>query len=424
MQPSKEMILKMLSELKIKKIPASQIEKELGFSNGLLGKGMLSNEKFDKFNDYFFTQTGRLMSSVITNPVAPQKITVDKIIKDKAQKSITPPSKNNYDKLASLKLVLDKINKDFGEGSVMCMGDVVKKQDNVISTGCIALDDAIGIGGLPCGRMIEIYGQESSGKTTLAIHIIAEAQKLGGRCAIIDTEQAFDAEYAENLNVDLNRLEISQPDYGEQALEITERLIESKNFRVIVVDSVAALIPKRELEGEAGDSAMGKQAWLMSQACRKMVASVAKTNTMLIWINQLRSKIGVMPFQNPWVTTAGNALKFFCSVRLDIASIGKIKDGEEVIGNRTKVKVAKNKMASPFKTAEFDIFFGKGIDQIGELIDIATNLNIVKKSGAWYSYMDSNIGQGKEGVKEVLSANPEMLLEIESKIDNFNVESN
>jgi len=299
------------------------------------------------------------------------------------------------------------------------MGDVVKKMDNVISTGCIALNNALGIGGLPRGRMVEIYGQESSGKTTLAIHIIAEAQKLGGRCAIVDSEQAFDAEYAEKLNVDLSRLEISQPDYGEQALEIADRLIDSKNFSVVVVDSVAALVPKRELEGESGDSAMGRQALLMSQACRKMVSSVAKSNTLLIWINQLRSRLGGMPNQSPWITTGGNALKFFCSVRLDISSIAKLKDGEEIIGNRTKVRVAKNKMAAPFKTCEFDILFGQGIDKTGELIDIAANLNIIQKSGSWFSYGSTKLGQGRPSVRQLLQDNPELLLEISDKVKNY-----
>ena len=274
-------------------------------------------------------------------------------------------------------------------------------------------------GGLPCGRMIEIYGQESSGKTTLAIHVIVEAQRLGGRCAIVDAEQAFDPDYAEKLGVDLDRLEICQPDYGEQGLEIADRLIETKSFNVVIVDSVAALIPKRELEGEAGDSAMGRQALIMSQACRKMVASVAKTNTLLIWINQLRSRIGGMPNQSPWITTGGNALKFFCSVRLDISSIAKLKDGEEIIGNRAKVKVVKNKMAPPFKNAEFDILFGLGIDKIGEIIDVASSLNIIKKSGSWFSYEESKLGQGRESVRQLLKDHSELLSEIELKIKNY-----
>lgn len=408
-----------LNELKEAGFATSKIEMELGFSNGLLGKARkgetnLSEDKFTALDNFYKINLPKL--PVIEKENKPA---IDKSIIEKVKKSISTVPKNTYEKLETLKLTIDKINKDFGEGSVMCMGDVVKKQDNVISTGSIALNEALGIGGLPCGRMIEIYGQESSGKTTLAIHVIVEAQRLGGRCAIVDAEQAFDPDYAEKLGVDLDRLEICQPDYGEQGLEIADRLIETKSFNVVIVDSVAALIPKRELEGEAGDSAMGRQALIMSQACRKMVASVAKTNTLLIWINQLRSRIGGMPNQSPWITTGGNALKFFCSVRLDISSIAKLKDGEEIIGNRAKVKVVKNKMAPPFKNAEFDILFGLGIDKIGEIIDVASSLNIIKKSGSWFSYEESKLGQGRESVRQLLKDHSELLSEIELKIKNY-----
>ena len=349
---------------------------------------------------------------------------VDKVIIQKAKETIKEKTKVDLEKEASRKLFIQKINEQYGAGTVMCMADVVKKMDNAISTGSILLNEALGIGGLPRGRMVEIYGQESSGKTTLATHIIAEAQKKGGMCAIVDVEQAFDTDYAEKLGVNLKMLEISQPEYGEQALEIASGMIESGSYTVVVVDSVAALIPKKELEGESGDSAMGKQAWLMSQACRKMVGSVAKSNTLLIWINQLRSRLGVMPYQSPWITTGGNALKRFTSVRLEIATIAKLKDGEEIIGSRTKVKVVKNKMAPPYKTAEFDTLFGIGIDQVGELLEVASSLQIVNKSGMWYSYNGSKIGQGRDAAKQTLIANPEMIDEIKNKVKNYSPEQN
>ncbi len=322
---------------------------------------------------------------------------------------------SNTDKLKALKLTIDKIDKDYGKGSVMMMGDKVEAPMEVISTGSIGLDAALGIGGVPRGRVIEIYGPESSGKTTIATHIIAEAQKKGGICAFIDAEHAFDSAYAQKLGVDVDNLLISQPDYGEQALEIADRLILSGALDVVVIDSVAALVPKSELEGEMGDSKMGLQARLMSQALRKLTATINKTNTVCIFINQLREKIGVM-FGNPETTTGGNALKFYASVRLDIRRIAQIKDGDAAIGNRAKVKVVKNKVAPPFRSAEFDIIFGEGISKVGEIIDMGVELGIVQKSGSWFSYSTNKLGQGRDTVKELLRDNPELAAEIEAKI--------
>lgn len=309
---------------------------------------------------------------------------------------------------------IEKINKDFGEGSVMCLGDKPKGNVEVIPTGSLNLDIALGVGGLPKGRMVEIYGPESSGKTTVALHIIAEAQKRGGLCAFIDAEHAFDETYARAIGVQIEKLQLSQPDYGEQALEEADRLITSGGFSVVVIDSVAALVPKGELEGEMGDSKMGLQARLMSQACRKLTGTVSKTNTILIFINQLRSTIGNMYVFE--VTSGGNALKYYASVRLDVRRSAQLKDGDEAFGNRTKVKVVKNKVAPPFKIAEFDIIFGEGIDYIGEVIDVAVTKNVINKSGSWYSYNDIKMGQGKETVKQLLKDNYEMLHEIELKI--------
>src|SRR5882757_632946 len=322
---------------------------------------------------------------------------------------------SNTEKLKALKLTMDKIDKDFGKGSVMMMNEKGNVEQEVISTGSIGLDVALGIGGLPKGRVVEIYGPESSGKTTLAIHVIAEAQKKGGMCAFIDAEHAFDSGYAQKLGVDIDNLLISQPDYGEQALEIADRLILSGALDVVVIDSVAALVPKGELEGEMGDSKMGLQARLMSQALRKLTATISKTNTICIFINQLREKIGVM-FGNPEVTTGGNALKFYASVRLDIRRMTQIKDGEEAIGNHVKVKVVKNKVAPPFRSAEFDIIFGEGISKMGEIIDMGVELGIVQKSGSWFSYDSNKLGQGRDAVRQLLIDNPEMAAEIEGKI--------
>ena len=319
------------------------------------------------------------------------------------------------DKLKVLKLAMDKIEKDYGKGSVMMLGEKGHDAIEVISTGSLGLDVALGVGGFPRGRIIEIYGPESSGKTTVAIHTIAEAQKKGGICAIIDAEHAFDSGYARKLGVDVDSLIISQPDYGEQALEIADRLISSGAVDVVVIDSVAALVPKGELEGEMGESKMGLQARLMSQALRKLTATISRTGCCCIFINQLREKIGVM-FGNPETTTGGNALKFYASVRLDIRRISQIKDGDVASGNRTRVKVVKNKVAPPFRQVEFDIIFGEGISKIGEIIDMGVELGILNKSGSWYSYGDSKVGQGRDAVKQFLHDNPEMAAEIEGRI--------
>ncbi|WP_343669573.1 recombinase RecA [Chitinophaga sp.] len=321
----------------------------------------------------------------------------------------------NADKLKALRLTMDKIEKDFGKGSVMMMGEKGSEPMEVISTGSLGLDIALGIGGFPKGRIIEIYGPESSGKTTIAIHTIAEAQKKGGICAIIDAEHAFDSSYAQRLGVDVDALLISQPDHGEQALEIADRLILSGAVDVVVIDSVAALVPKGELEGEMGESKMGLQARLMSQALRKLTATISKTNCCCIFINQLREKIGVM-FGNPETTTGGNALKFYASVRLDIRRMSQIKDGDEAVGNRVKVKVVKNKVAPPFRQAEFDIIFGNGISKMGEIIDMGVEYGIIQKSGSWFSYESNKLGQGRDAVKTLLGDNPEVAAEIEGKI--------
>jgi recombination protein RecA len=321
----------------------------------------------------------------------------------------------NKEKLKALQLTMEKIDKTYGKGAIMKMGDNAIEDMETISTGSLSLDMALGVGGLPRGRVIEIYGPESSGKTTLAIHAIAEAQKAGGIAAIIDAEHAFDRSYAEKLGVDTENLLISQPDNGEQALEITDQLIRSSAIDLIVIDSVAALTPKAEIEGEMGESKMGLQARLMSQALRKLTANINKTNTTCIFINQLREKIGVM-FGNPETTTGGNALKFYASVRLDIRRIGQIKDGDEINGNHTRVKVVKNKVAPPFRKAEFDIIYGEGISKTGEIIDLGVTYNIIKKSGSWFSYGDTKLGQGREGVRKLLIDNVELAEELETKI--------
>src|SRR5687768_11209376 len=333
----------------------------------------------------------------------------------KSEKTTDMSTNNSTEKQKALKLTIDKIEKDFGKGSVMMMNEKSNVEMEVISTGSIELDIALGIGGLPRGRVVEVYGPEASGKTTIAIHVIAEAQKKGGMCAIIDAEHAFDSNYAQKLGVDVDNLLISQPDYGEQALEIADRLILSGALDVVVIDSVAALVPKGELEGEMGDSKMGLQARLMSQALRKLTATISKTNTVCIFINQLREKIGVM-FGNPETTTGGNALKFYASVRLDIRRLSQIKDGEEAVGNRVKVKVVKNKVAPPFRNAEFDIVFGEGISKTGEILDLGVDMGIVQKSGSWFSYNNDKLGQGREAVKSLLQDNPALSDEIEGKI--------
>src|SRR5438046_7174389 len=309
---------------------------------------------------------------------------------------------NNSEKLKALKLTIDKIEKDFGKGSVMMMNEKAEAQQEVVSTGSIGLDVALGIGGLPRGRVVEVYGPESSGKTTIATQVIAEAQKKGGMCAIIDAEHAFDSSYAKKLGVDIDNLLISQPDYGEQALEIADRLILSGALDIIVIDSVAALVPRAELEGEMGDSKMGLQARLMSQALRKLTGVINKTGCCCIFINQLREKIGVM-FGNPETTTGGNALKYYASVRLDIRRIGQIKENaDNITGNRTKVKVVKNKVAPPFQVVEFDIMYGRGISKSGEIVDLGVELNVIQKSGSWFSYSGNKLGQGRDAVKQLI----------------------
>ncbi|WP_411972863.1 recombinase RecA [Sphingobacterium sp. Lzh-3] len=322
---------------------------------------------------------------------------------------------SNTDKLKALQLTLDKLEKNFGKGSIMKLGDTAVEPIEAISTGSLGLDIALGIGGVPKGRIIEIYGPESSGKTTLATHIVAEAQKKGGIAAIIDAEHAFDKYYAQKLGVDVENLLISQPDNGEQGLEIADNLIRSGAIDVIVIDSVAALVPKGEIEGEMGDSKMGLQARLMSQALRKLTGTIAKTNCCCIFINQLREKIGVM-FGNPETTTGGNALKFYASVRLDIRRTSQIKDSDEVSGNRVKVKIVKNKVAPPFRIAEFDIIFGEGISKVGEIIDLGVEYGIIKKAGSWFSYGETKLGQGRDAVKALLFDNPDLMDELEAKI--------
>ncbi len=324
-------------------------------------------------------------------------------------------NKVRQEKLKALELTLDKIEKGYGKGAIMKMGDQPVADVSVIDSGSISINIALGVGGYPRGRVTEIFGPEASGKTTLALHAIAEAQKKGGIAAFIDAEHAFDRFYAEKLGVDIENLLISQPDNGEQALEITDHLIRSGAIDIIVIDSVAALTPKAEIEGEMGDSKMGLQARLMSQALRKLTANISKTNTCCVFINQLREKIGVM-FGNPETTTGGNALKFYASVRVDIRKLNQLKEGEEITGNRTKVKIVKNKVAPPFKKAEFDIIYGEGISKTGEVIDLATELGLIKKSGSWFSYGDTKLGQGRDAVRQLLKDNPELAEEIEGKI--------
>ncbi len=332
-----------------------------------------------------------------------------------SKKKMKEKKKPSAEKLKALQLAMDKIEKDHGKGTIMKMGDNQVEEISVISSGSLGLDIALGVGGYPRGRVIEIFGPESSGKTTLAIHAIAEAQKAGGIAAFIDAEHAFDRFYAEKLGVNIDELLISQPDSGEQALEIADQLIRSSAVDIVVIDSVAALTPKAELEGDMGDSKMGLQARLMSQALRKLTANINKTNTTCVFINQLREKIGVM-FGNPETTTGGNALKFYSSVRLDIRRISQLRDGDRAIGNQTRVRVVKNKIAPPFRKAEFDIMFGEGISKSGEILDLGVEYNIIKKSGSWYSYEETRLAQGRDASKRVITDNPELATELEDKI--------
>lgn len=358
------------------------------------------------------------LEAFFTKPIAETngEVSAPKMVVKSNGKLSLAPSPETIEKM---NLAIEKINKDFGAGSVMRLGDEPMKGVEVISTGCLSLNVALGIGGLPRGRIVEIYGPEGSGKTTIATYCIAEAQKMGGRCAFIDAEHAFDADYAKTIGVNTDELYLSQPDFGEQALEEADRLILSGGYAIVVIDSVAALVPKAELEGEMGDSKMALQARLMSQACRKLVGTVSKTNTLLIFINQLRAVInqGYGNWNGPTeITTGGNALKFYASVRLDVRKSATIKDGEEVIGNKVRVKIVKSKVAPPFKIATFDILYGYGIDNIGEILDAACEKNIIQKSGSWFSYNGDKLGQGREGVRQLLKDNPNLLSEIQNKL--------
>lgn len=405
----KESILKIVVALKAVKLPVSAIEKDLGFSNGLIGKAAkgeteLSEEKFVKLEKYFNEKCG---VKEIIEP-ATQMVVEQKTLKIKPSVQVS----------TQVRETMDKINKDFGAGTIMMFGDKPDKNYKTISTGSLKLDIALGIGGLPRGRMVEIFGWESSGKTTIALNVIADAQKQGLNCLLVDAENAFDPEYADALGVVVDDLQYCQPSYGEQGFEVVDRLISSEKADVVVIDSVAAMIPKAELEGEHGDSKMGLHARLMSQACRKLVGLVAQKNVLIIFINQLRHKIG--GYGNPEVTTGGMALQFYTSVRLEVKrSISKensIMNGDQKEGNQTTVKVVKNKCSPPFRSAQFNIIYGEGIDRLGEIIDLAIEAGIIEKAGSWFSYNGSKIGQGKDIVKQTIKDNPDMAIEIEAKL--------
>jgi recombination protein RecA len=409
----RDKIVLILDKVKERKIPVSRIEKELGFANGLLGKVRddetrnLSQENFDLLVGY--AEKNELLSIVeeknIESATRPISITPSGSLR------LAPSA----EKLKAGQDAINKINKDFGEGSIFRLGDKPKTDISVIPTGILLLDEALGVGGFPCGRMVEIYGPEGSGKTTIALSVIAQTQKAGGKCVLIDAEHSLNEQYAKLLGVNLDELYISQPDHGEQALEETDQLVLTGSYSVIVIDSIAALTPKAELEGAMGDSKLGLQARLMSQACRKLVASISKTNTLVVFINQLREKIGVM-YGPTEVTTGGNALKFYASARIDVRKTGVIKDGDTIVGSKHRARVVKNKVAPPYKQAEFDIIFGEGIDIVGGIIDIATEKNIIQKSGSWYSYGENKLGQGRDAVKQLLKDNPDLLAEINSKL--------
>lgn len=436
MQLSKEIILKMLSELKLMKVAASSVEKELGFSNGLLGKGMLSDEKSDKFYEYFFNKTGKLLSTLVTESKREEIKPFDFDKLDKDIKEIFPLPKN----VSRTKMVVEKtglkikpsnavtektreamakINKDFGAGTIMFFGDKPNQNYEVVSTGSLQLDHALGIGGLPRGRFVEIFGMESCGKTTIALHVIANAQKQGLKCLLVDAENSFDPEYADALGVKIDDLEYCQPSCGEHGLDVADKRIASGEIGVVVIDSVAALIPKAELEGAMGDSKMGLHARLMSQACRKMTSSMGRTNTLVIFINQIRNKIGVM-YGSPEVTTGGMALQFYASVRLDVkrstTEKNSVMNGDRKEGNQTTVKVVKNKCAPPFRYAVFNIIYGKGIDRLSEMVDLAIEFKIIEKAGSWFTYNGTQIGQGKDSIFSMFETSPALVAEIEKKV--------
>lgn len=406
-------------------IPVSTIENDLGMPAGTLAKAKKGvrelPQKWDEvLSNYFLEKC----------PPSPVPSIKEMIVKEEIKRGVVAPrtklvvdavglkEKPSDEREKILRGVMDKINKDFGVGTVMMLGDKPPLYEDVISTGSLSLDIAIGIGGLPRGRMVEIYGQNGSGKTTIATHVLANAQKQGLKCLLVDAENTFDAEYATNIGVDVDDLIYCQPTYAEEALETVDKYILSGKIGVVVVDSVAALVPKSELEGNVGDSKMGLMARIMSQACRKMTGSVSKSNTLLIFLNQIRATIGDM-YAPKFVPAGGMALGFYASMRLDVAKAAQIKDGDVSVGNKTRVKVAKNKCAPPFKVAEFDIMFGEGIDRIGELVDIGSSIGIINKSGSWYAYNETKLGQGKLSVGEVLKANPDMAEEIETKIKEF-----
>ena len=405
----KEEILKMVVALKAIKLPVSKVEDELGFSNGLIGKAAkgitdLSEDKFVSLKNYFAEKTG------LQTPTKEKELVVTK--KGLQEVPSTGSKQRVMDTMA-------KINKGFGEGTVMFFGDKPNKEYEVISTGSLLLDDALGIGGLPRGRMVEIFGMESSGKTTIALNVIANAQKKGLKCLLVDAENSFDPEYAEVLGVKTEELIYCQPSYGEQGFEVADQYITEGSVGVVVIDSVAAMIPKKELEGDVGDSVMGLHARLMSQVCRKMVSSIGRTNTLVIFINQVRNKIGVM-MGNPEVTTGGMALQFYASIRLRVSRSttreNSVMNGENAEGNLTTVKVIKNKCSPPFRTAQFYIMYGQGVDNFSEMIDLAIDKGIIMKSGSWFSYDNNKIGQGREAVKQLLSDNDELRTEIEQKL--------
>lgn len=412
MGSQKEEILKMLVALKAVKCPVSKIEIDLGFSNGLIGKAArglteLSEDKFKQLVSYFEKKCGA-QEKVESNP---------KMVVKKEGLKLVPSDET----MKRLRENMDKINKDFGSGTVMLFGDKPADGYDIVSTGSLKLDMALGIGGLPMGRMVELFGWESSGKTTIALNVIADAQKKGYKCLLVDAENSFDPEYADALGVNVDALQYCQPSYGEQGFEVADRMISAGQAQVVVIDSVAAMIPKAELEGEMGDNKMGLHARLMSQVCRKMISSIAKHNVLCLFINQLRHKIGVM-YGSPEVTTGGNSLQFYASIRLNVTRSttekNSVYNGEERLGNQTTVKVIKNKCAPPFRNATFNIIYGKGIDRLGEVIDLAIEKNIIEKSGSWYSYNGSKLGQGELSVREVLESNPEMAAEIETKTTN------